>query len=50
MSEKRVHQINSKNECLLLSVTCTAKLELAFVLTFETLFLRVFILKPTERA
>ena len=30
MSEKRVHQIDSKNEWLLLSVTFTAKLELAF--------------------
>ena len=35
MSEKRVHQIESKNEWLLLSVTFTAKLELVFVLTFE---------------
>ena len=50
MSEKRVHQIGSKNEWLLLSVTFTAKLELVFVLTFENAFFRVFILKPTERA
>ena len=35
MPEKRVHQIDSKNEWLLLSVTFTAKLELVFVLTFE---------------
>ena len=38
MSEKRVHQIDSKNEWLLLSVTFTAKLELVFVLTFENAF------------
>ena len=50
MSEKRVHQIESKNEWLLHSVAFTAKLELVFVLTFENaFFLRVFILKPTER-
>ena len=45
-----IHQIDSKNEWLLLSVTFTAKFELVFVLTFENDFLRVFILKPTERA
>ena len=55
MSEKRVHQnildqIESKNEWLLLPVAFTAKLALIFVLTFENAFLRVFILKPTERA
>ena len=38
MSEKRVHQIDSKNEWLLLSVTLTAKLELVFLLTFENAF------------
>ena len=38
ISEKRVHQIDSKNEWLLLSVTFTAKLELVFVLTFENAF------------
>ena len=38
MSEKRVHQIDSENEWLLLSVTFTAKLELVFVLTFENAF------------
>ena len=38
MSEKRVHQIDSKNEWLPLSVTLTAKLELVFVLTFENAF------------
>ena len=50
MSEKRVHQIDSNNEWLLLSVTFTTKLELVFVLIFERDFLTVFILKPTERA
>ena len=50
MSEKRVHQIDSKDEWLLLSVTFAAKFELVFVLTFENAFSRVFILKPTERA
>ena len=48
ISEKRViHQVYSKIEWLLLLVTFTAKLELVFVLIFR---LRVFILKPTERA
>ena len=50
MSEKRVDQIDSKNEWLLLSVTFTTKLELVFVLTFENAFFRVFILKTTKRA
>ena len=31
-----IHQVGSKNEWLLLSVTFTAKLELDFVLTFES--------------
>ena len=38
MSEKQIHQVGSKNEWLLLSVTFTAKLELVFVLTFENAF------------
>ena len=38
MSEKRVHQVGSENEWLLLSVTFTAKLEFVFVLTFEKAF------------
>ena len=38
MSEKRVHQIDSKNEWLLLSVTFTTKFELVFVLPFENTF------------
>ena len=42
MSEKRVHQLGSKNEWLLLSVTFTAKLELVFVLTFENAFFLEF--------
>ena len=50
MSEKRVHQIDNKNEWLLPSVTFMAKRELVFVLTFENAFLRVSILKLTERA
>ena len=45
-----IHQIDSKNEWLLLSVTFPLKFELVFVLTFENAFFRVFILKPTERA
>ena len=43
MSEKRVHEIDSKNEWLLLSVNFTAKHGLVFVSTFEEI-------KPTERA
>ena len=50
ISQKRVHQIDRKNKWLLLSVTFTAILELAFVLTFKNSFHNVFILKPTERA
>ena len=38
MSEKRVHQLDSKNERLLLSVTFVAKLELVFVLKFKNMF------------
>ena len=38
MSEKLVHEIDSKNEWLLLQVIFTAKLELVFVLTFENAF------------
>ena len=36
MSEKRVHQIESKNEWLLLSVAFMAKLELVLVLRILT--------------
>ena len=38
MSEKRINQIDSKNEWLLLNVTFTVKLELVSVLTFENAF------------
>ena len=38
ISENVIHQLGSKNEWLLLSVTFTAKLELVFVLTFENAF------------
>ena len=38
MSENMIHQIGSKNEWLLLSVTFAAKLGLVFVLTFENTF------------
>ena len=38
ISEKRVHQIGSKNGWLLFSVTFTAKLESVFVLTFQNAF------------
>ena len=33
-----IHEIDGKNEWLLLSVTFTAKFELVFVLTFENVF------------
>ena len=38
MSKKRVHQIQSKNEWLLLSETFTGECDLVFVLTFESAF------------
>ena len=38
MSEKRVHEIDNKNEWLFLSVFFMAKLELVFILTFENAF------------
>ena len=38
MFEKCVHQIDSKNEWLLLSASFTAKFGLAFVLTLENTF------------
>ena len=43
-----IYQIDSKNEWLLLSASFTAKFGLIFVLTWKTLFLRGFILKPIE--
>ena len=48
MSEKRVHLIDIKNEWLLLSITFTAKLELAFVLTFENDFSQTFHFKTNR--
>ena len=48
MSGKRVHQIDIKNEWLLLSITFTAKLELAFVLTFENDFSQSFHFKANR--
>ena len=50
MSEKRVHQIGSKNEWLLLSVTFLAKLELVFVLTFENAFCQSFHFKANRKS
>ena len=44
-----IHQIDSKNEWLLLRASFTAKFGLAFVLILENNFFRSFILKPTER-
>ena len=38
MPENVIHQIDSQNEWLLLSVTFTAKSELLFALTFENAF------------
>ena len=38
MSENVIHQVDSKNEWLLLLVNFTAKFELVFVLTFENAF------------
>ena len=36
--KNEIHQIDSENKWLLLSVTCMAKFELVFVLTFENAF------------
>ena len=38
MFENVIHQIDSKNEWLLLSASFTAKFELVFVLTLENAF------------
>ena len=48
--ENVIHQIDSKNGWLLLSVKFTAKFGLVFVLTLENVFLRGVTFKPTERA
>ena len=45
-----IYLIDNKNGWLLLSASLPAKFELIFVLKLETLFLKGFILKPTERA
>ena len=50
MLKNVIHQIGSKNEWLLLSVSFTAKFGLDFVLKLEKALFRGFILKPTERA
>ena len=50
MSEKHDSQVGSKNECLLLSVTFTAKLKLAFVLTFESAFSYSFHFKANRKS
>ena len=51
MSEKRdLSNRQYKWIIVLLSVIFTAKYELAFVLTIENAFSRVFILRRTERA
>ena len=50
MSEKRVHQVDSKNEWLLLSVTFTTKLEFVFVLTFENAVSWSFYFKANRKS
>ena len=45
-----IHQVGSKNEWLLLSVTFTAKLEMVFVLTFENDFSWSFHFKANRRS
>ena len=45
-----IHQIDSKNDWLLLQTSFAAKSGLVFVLHWKTLFLRGFILRPAERA
>ena len=45
-----IHQIDSKNEWLLLSVTFAAKLELVFVLTFENSFSESFHFKINRKS
>ena len=50
LSEKRVHQIESKNERLLLSIAFTVKPELVFVLTFKTAFSESFHFKSNRKS
>ena len=45
-----VHQVGGKSECLLLSVTFTANLELDFVLTFENCFSDNFYFKSNRKS
>ena len=45
-----IHQIDSKNEWLLLSVTFMAKLELVFVLTFQNAFSQSFHFKDNRKS
>ena len=45
-----IHQIDSKNELLLLSVTFTAKLELVFALTFENAFSQSYHFKANRKS
>ena len=46
--KKVIHQIDTKNEGLLLSASFAAKFELIFVFLLGNAFFRGFILKPTE--
>ena len=50
MPEKSVHQTESKNEWLLLSVALTTKLELVFVLTIENAFSESFHFKANKKS
>ena len=45
-----IHQVDSKNEWLLLSASFMAKFGLDFVVTLGNAFFRGFILKSTEKA
>ena len=50
MFENVIHQIDSKDEWLLLSASFMAKFVLVLSETWNMSFRRGFILKPTERA
>ena len=45
-----IHQVDSKNEWLLLSLTFTAKVKLVFVLTFENAFSESFHFKANRKS
>ena len=45
-----IHQIDSKNKWFLLSVTCTSKFELVFVLTHENTFPLSFYFKANRKS